>query len=164
MPARRLLAAVVLVLLLLPAGPVSGDDSVSRAVATVEAFVPLAFLVAQGTDTGFEFAVFSASVGLHTVPNVLMLYAERTERPQLTAATRWFNFGVDSATAAGLLGAGIAYLAGAFGPESDTRSRGGVYLALAIPAAVAAYADFLPLAVGFRRSSPSSGSASAGGT
>jgi len=138
---------LIVTLLLLAICPVIASDRVQRTVSTVESFVPLALLLTQGADTQFELAVVGASLGLQTVPNVLMLIGEATGRAELTRITRWANFGIDSAVAAGLVGVGIAYLAGAFGTEADLRSQGGVYLALSIPAAVAAFADFVPYTV-----------------
>jgi hypothetical protein len=130
-------------------------DRIQRSVAVVEAFVPVALLLMQGTDTPFELGVLGGSVLLQTVPNVLMLIGESTERAEFTRIVRWANFGIDSGIAAGLFGVGIAYLAGAFGPDPDVRSRGGYYLALSLPAGVAAFVDFLPYTVESRtRSEP----------
>ncbi len=141
------IALLILTLLVLAISPVIAADRVGRTVSVAEAFVPLALLLMQGTDTPFELAVVGGSVVLHTVPNALMLIGEATGRAELTRITRWANFGIDSAMATGLLGVGIAHLAGAFGPEADLRAQGGVYLALSIPAAVAAFVDFLPYSV-----------------
>jgi len=123
------------------------SDGLQRTIAVAETTLPLAFLGLQGTDTTFDYAVFLASIGLNTVPNVVMLVGEATGRSSLTRYSRWFNFGVDAAAAAGLLGVGIAYLAGAFGDGADTRGRGALYLGMSIPAGVAAFSDFLPYAV-----------------
>ena len=141
------IALLILTLLVLAISPVIAADRVGRTVSVAEAFVPLALLLMQGTDTPFELAVVGGSVVLHTVPNALMLIGEATGRAELTRIMRWANFGIDSAMATGLLGVGIAHLAGAFGPEADLRAQGGVYLALSIPAAVAAFVDFLPYSV-----------------
>ncbi|MBU8912657.1 MAG: hypothetical protein KOO61_01455 [Spirochaetales bacterium] len=143
-PRKTLLFLTLLVFVIYPA---IASERVQRTVSAAESFLPLAFLLIQGTDTPFELAVVGGSVMLQTVPNVLMLIAEATERPELTRITRWANFGIDSAIATGLLGVGIAYFAGAFGPEADLRARGGLYLALSIPAGVAAFVDFLPYSV-----------------
>ncbi len=140
-------ALLIFTLLAFVIFPAIAADRVQRTVSIVESFVPLALLLMQGTDSAFELAVAGGSVVLHTVPNVVMLIGEATARAELTRLTRWANFGIDSATAVGLFGVGIAYLAGAFGPEADLRAQGGIYLALSIPAAVAAYADFLPYSI-----------------
>jgi len=140
-------ALLLLTLCAFTISPVIASERVQRAVSTAESFLPLAFLLVQGADTPFELAVVGGSVLLQTVPNVLMLFGEATERPELTRITRWANFGIDSAIATSLLGVGIAYLTGAFGLEADLRARGGLYLALSIPAGVAAFVDFLPYSV-----------------
>lgn len=141
---KRVVVAALLVSFLYP---VVASETLQRSVAVAESLIPVALLGLQGTDTPFEYSMFLLSAGLQTAPNVLMLYAESSGRSDLTRISRWVNFGVDSALAAGLFGVGIAYLAGAFGAETDTRSRGGFYLAMSIPAAVAAYVDFLPYSV-----------------
>jgi hypothetical protein len=159
--ARRTLHVLVLVALIffLTIPSAFSADRIQRSVAVAEAFVPVALLITQGTDTPFELGVFGASVVLQSVPNVLMLIGESTMRPELTRIARWANFGIDSSIAAGLFGVGIAYLAGAFGPDADIRSRGGFYLALSLPAAVAAFVDFLPYSVESRpRSEPATAS------
>ncbi len=138
---------LILTLFVFAVIPAVASERVQRTVSIAESFIPLAFLLVQGTDTPFELAVVGGSVVLHTVPNALMLIGEATGRAELTRITRWANFGIDSAMAGGLLGVGIAYLAGAFGPEADLRAQGGIYLALSIPAAVAAFVDFLPYSV-----------------
>lgn len=129
-------------------------EQVQKSIAFAESFVPLVLLLGQGADDPFELAVFASGVALYSAPNALMLYAEETGRPSLTRVMRWVNFGVDAASAAGLLGFGVAYLAGAFGPGPDTRSRGGAYLALSIPAGIAAFADFFPYSVEHEESTP----------
>lgn len=140
-------AFLIVTLLAFTVSPASASDRIQRTVSVVESLVPLALLLAQGTDNPFELAVVGGGVVLLTVPNVLMLIGEATARANLTRITRWANFGIDSAVAAGLLGVGVAYLAGAFGPQADLRAKGGIYLALSIPAAVAAFVDFLPYSV-----------------
>lgn len=118
------LPILILFILLLATPQLMSSERLQRSVAAVEALVPLALLLAQGTDTPFELAVVGGSVLLQTVPNVLMLVGEATARPQFTRITRWTNFGIDSAIAGGLFGVGIAYLAGAFGQEADIRAQG----------------------------------------
>ena len=153
---RRPLQLLLLILLIgLPAlRNAFSADRIQRSVAAAEAFVPVALLLTQGTETPLELGVLGGSVLLQTVPNVLMLIGESAARSELTRIVRWLNFGIDSGLAAGLLGVGIAYLAGAFGPEADVRSRGGFYLALSLPAGVAAFVDFLPYSIEPRRSAP----------
>ncbi len=143
----RRTALLIFTLLVFVIMPAIAADRIQRTVSIAESFVPLALLLMQGTDTTFELAVVGGSMVLHTIPNVLMLIGEATARAELTRLTRWANFGIDGATALGLFGVGIAYLAGAFGPEADLRAQGGIYLALSIPAAVAAFVDFLPYSV-----------------
>ncbi|MCK4515274.1 MAG: hypothetical protein KAU31_08450, partial [Spirochaetaceae bacterium] len=67
---------LILTLFVLAVIPAVASDRVQRTVAIAESFVPLAFLLMQGTDTPFELAVVGGSVVLHTVPNTLMLIGE----------------------------------------------------------------------------------------
>ena len=138
---------LIILFLLLIWAPAFASDRIQRTVAALEAFVPAAFLLFQGADTGFELGVIGASLVLQSVPNAVMLIGESGEYPELTRISRWVNFGIDSAVAGGLLGVGVAYLAGAFGPEADVRARGGIYLALSVPAGIAAFSDFLPYSI-----------------
>ena len=134
--------------LLCVAAPLSaGPDTFQKSISVAESFVSLGLLFVQGTDTPLELAAFAGTFALQTVPNIMMLLGERAGAPQFTRIMRWTNFGVDCAIGAGAIGVGIAYLAGAFGPGADLRMLGGLYLALSIPAAVAAYADTVPYAV-----------------
>ena len=146
---RRMARACVLILgVLILAAPLSySADRINRSVAAAEAFVPAALLLFQGTDTPFELAVFGGSVALQTIPNVVMLIGEASGRPGLTRWSRWINFGIDAGLTGGLIGVGIAHFAGAFGQASDVRSLGAYYLALSLPAAIAAFADFFPFSV-----------------
>ena len=145
--ARSALVVIALVVLVLPAPVSASPDAFQRTVATTETFMPLGLLLIQGTDTPLELAAFAGSLVLQTAPNVIMLLAEQRDLARATTVLRWTNFGIDCAIGAGALGVGIAYLAGAFGPGADLRMLGGLYLALSIPAAVAAFADTVPYAV-----------------
>lgn len=138
---------LVLVLAFAPVSRCDAADRIQRSIAAIEAFTPVAFLLTQGTETPFELLVFGASVGLHTIPNTVLLLGEASGRAKLTRTVRWINFGIDAATAAGLVGVGITYLSGGFGPAADLRLLGGAYLALSLPAGIAAFADFLPYSI-----------------
>lgn len=138
------LPILVLILAFAPVSRCDAADRVQRSIAAAEALTPVAFLLTQGTGTPFELLVFGASVGLHSIPNAMLLLGEASGRAKLTRTMRWINFGIDAATAVGLVGVGITYLAGGFGPAADLRSLGGAYLALSLPAGIAAFADFLP--------------------
>jgi hypothetical protein len=138
---RLLLAGISLLLVITPA---VASDAFQKSVAVAESFVPIGLLLAQGTDTPLEIAAFGGAVLLQTVPNVAMFMAERAGRADLTRALRWTNFGIDCALGAGALGVGVALLAGAFGSEADLRMLGGLYLSLAVPIGVAAFADSVP--------------------
>ena len=144
---RRIFPALILCFLLVGGPLYAVPDAFQKVVAVSEAFVPLVLLLAQGTDTPLEVGAFAGSVILQTIPNAMMVLAEGADLGQLTRIMRWINFGLDCGIAVGALGIGTAYFTGAFGAGADLRMTGGLYLALSIPAAVAAYADSIPYAI-----------------